>query len=37
MSEYVITAKNADTDEAYLLTIFEDNKLVAIDQNKIEL
>lgn len=34
MSEYVITAKSADTDEAYLSAIFEDNKLVAIVQNK---
>ena len=34
MSEYVITAKSAVTDEAYLSAIFEDNNLVAIVQNK---
>ena len=34
MSKYVITAKTADTDEAYLSAIFEDNKLVNIVQNK---
>ena len=34
MSEYVITAKSADTDEDYLSAIFEDNKLVAIFQYK---
>ena len=34
MSKYVITAKTADTDEAYLSAIFEDNKLVNIVKNK---
>ena len=34
MSVYVITAKSADTDEAYSSAIFEVNKLVAIVQNK---
>ena len=34
MSEYVIPAKSADTDEDYLSAIQEDNKLVAIVQNK---
>lgn len=34
MSNYVITAKNIDTDEAYLSAIFKDDKLMGIVQNK---
>lgn len=34
MSDYVITAKNIDTDEAYLSAVFKDDKLMGIVQNK---
>lgn len=34
MEKYVITAKKKGSDEAYLSAIFEDNKLVAVVQNK---
>lgn len=34
MSDYVITAKKIDTDEAYLSAVFKDDKLMGIVQNK---
>lgn len=34
MSDFVITAKKVNTDEAYLSAIFKDNHLVSVVQNK---